>query len=228
MSLIDRLFGRARPAAAPASSQPHSHLATSHSHSHQSKHPTIGTRREMLRVVLRDTLNRYGIPAAWITADVLVATSRGREPGVHWRLVVRHWDPRLPVHQVAFQNHLIKRVMTFDPMAAEWLMGISWQYNLDDESACPQLPHPGVWTADPPRIRSHNDPVSPIGGSGDVIAGPVRIGEAAQAAPDPDHSSAREDLERLLAVRDADMHKHAQQGFEATQPMFARTEPAKL
>ena len=86
MSLIDLLFGRPRPSA--THSQPHSHIGSAHSH--MSKNPTVATRREMLRVVLRDTLTRHGIPASWITAEMLVATSRGRDPGLHWRLVVKH------------------------------------------------------------------------------------------------------------------------------------------
>ena len=223
MSLIDMLFGRRkRPT---ANSQPHSQLASAHSQ--QSKAATVANRREMLRVVLRDTLTRHGIPASWITGEMLVATSRTRQPGIHWRLVVKHWDPRLLTYGVAFQNHLIRRVMTFDPMAAEWLMGISWQYALDDESACPAMPQPGTWTADPHRHIGAAPVAVPAGGSGDVIAGPVLIGAKTPRAPaGSDQSSAREDLERLLAVRDADIEKHSQD-FAATQT-FEPTEPAKL
>ena len=131
-------------------------------------------------------------------------------------------------HGVAFQNHLIKRVMTFDPMAAEWLMGISWQFALDDEAACPPMPQPGSWTAEPHRIVEPRAAVAPLGGSGDVIAGPVFIANAPPPADEADPSSAKEDLERLFAVRDADLQKHAAQTFDKTQPMFAPTEPAKL
>ena len=231
MSLIDRIFGRTGPAQRPSHSQPHAH---SQPHSQSAPHSNLSsvhsqmtpqaiasqnaTRRELLRVVLRDTLTRHGIPTSWITADMLVATSRQREPGIHWRLSIKHWDERLMTHTVALQNNMIKRVMSFDPLATNWLMGISWQLALDDESACPPMPHPGMWTSEP-----HRPPEVPApavaGGSGDVISGPVLIGR-----PEP-QATAREDLEKLFAIRDADRQRNA-----ADEPLhtFAATEPAKL
>ncbi len=189
----------------------------------------IASRRKMLAVVLRDTLNRHGIPVSWIGAEMLVATSRSRESGIHWRLQVKHWDPRLMTHAVALQHQLIKRVTTFDPMAANWLMGISWQFALQDESVCPALPHPGLWTAEPHEPAAAAAPVAP-GGSGDVIAGPVLIGKS-RAAGDPAETP-KADLERLMAVRDADFQQHAQgegsDGPEATQPMYLKTQPMQL
>jgi hypothetical protein len=232
MGLLQRLFGwtaepAARPSQSPASG-PASQLVSVHSQQSKGGAPLSANaaRREMLRVVLRDTMNRHGVPAGWISAETLVASSRARgQSGIHWRLSIKHWDARLPAHCVAFQNNLIKRVMTFDPMAADWLMGISWQFVLEDESACPAMPHPGLWTADAHAPRVAPEPTAVAGG---VIAGPVRIADAAAATP-KEQSSAKEDLELLFAVRDADLKKHAETaGYEATQPMFARTEPSKL
>jgi hypothetical protein len=229
MSFLNRLFG---PRSAPAQSGPP--LPSSQMHSHassgmaqQSVASLNVTRRELLRVVLRDTLNRHGIPATWIAAETLTSTSRTGERGIHWRLLVTHWDPRLLTHGVAIQHALIKRVTTFEPLASAWLTGISWQFALDDESQCPPMPHPGVWTA----VREEDAPLSaagapPTGGAGDVIEGPVRIGAAAAAASDAEADDARADLEKLLALRDADFQEHGDN--EATQPMWLRTEPAPL
>jgi len=231
MGLLKRLFGGkpaepARHSQGPAS-VPASQLLSVHSQQSKGGAPVSqnSARREMLRVVLRDTMNRHGVPSTWITAETLVASSRARgQNGIHWRLSIKHWDARLPAHCVAFQNNLIKRVMTFDPMASDWLMGISWQFALDDESACPPMPQPGLWTAEAHAPRVVSQPAAVAGG---VIEGPVRIVDyGAQAAKE---STAREDLEQLFAVRDADMKKHAESAaYDATQPMFARTEPAKL
>jgi hypothetical protein len=230
MGLLQRLFGwtaePSRHSQSPASG-PASQLLSAHSQQHKGGVPVSqnGARREMLRVVLRDTMNRHGVPSAWITAETLVASSRARgQNGIHWRLSIKHWDARLPTHCVAFQNNLIKRVMTFDPLASDWLMGISWQFALEDESACPPMPHPGLWTAEAHAPRAVSQPVAVAGG---VIAGPVRIVDFGAVAAK--ESSAREDLEQLFAVRDADMKKHTDNSpYDATQPMFARTEPAKL
>jgi hypothetical protein len=231
MSFLKRLFGsKSAPASAPSvpSSQMH---AQPQSQSHLSSRPSQQaaaaqntTRRELLRVVLRDTLNRHGIPASWISADVLASTSRGGERGVHWRMVVKHWDPRLLTHGIAIQNALIKRVMTFDPLASAWLSGISWQFALEDESECPPLPHPGVWTSVPHAPHTIAQPAAPLDNGGDVIQGPVHIGAAPKAQETGE--GAKADLERLLAVRDADFKNNG--GTEATQPMWLGTEPAPL
>lgn len=228
MSLIDRIFGRTGPAQRPSHSQPHAH---SQPHSQSAPHSNLSsvhsqmtpqaiasqnaTRRELLRVVLRDTLQRHGIPAAWIAAEVLSSTSRAGERGVHWRLMIKHWDPRLLVHGVALQEALIGRVMTFDPLSANWLNGISWQFALDDESACPPLPHPGAWTApvaEPDAAPTIAEPLS----SGDIIEGPVRL-------PTKGHEDAKADLDELLAIRDADFRTNG-----GKPPTWASTEPAKL
>lgn len=232
MSFLGRLFRWS--ASSPPASTSHTPSQITSGHSLSSAAPAgsqNATRRELLRVVLRDTLQRHGIPTSWIAGETLIATSRQHASGIHWRLVIKHWDPRLLAHGVAFQHALIKRVMSFDPLASGWLMGISWQFQLADESVCPPLPHAGTWTAEPRGPAPAAPPVLP-GGAGDVIAGPVVIGAArTTAAPDP--STARADLEKLFAVRDADRQRHEAgdpdtPAFAATRPGYVATEPAQL
>jgi hypothetical protein len=224
MSFFSRLLGFS--SAPVPSSRPSSHMASGHSQQTHSPPSTSASRRELLRTVLRDTLNRHGIPAAWITGETLVTTSRTREQGIHWRLVVNHWDPRLLVHGVSFQQSLIKRVTTFDPMASAWLMGISWQFALADESVAPPMPHPGTWTSEPIAPTAAPKPVVPTGGSADVIAGPVRIAEqAAEPASREGRQASKAELDQLFAARDADFQRHSEgDGGSQYQP----TEPAKL
>lgn len=229
MSFFTQIFGMPGSKGPNTSSKTHSMLSPATSPPSRSTGSDSTTRRELLRVVLRNTLNRHGIPTTWIGAEMLLATSRGREPGIHWRLVVKHWDPRLLTHAVALQNALIVRVLAFDPLAAGWLMGISWQFSLPDESSCPPMPHPGWWTSEqrpgePDSVASELD-----GGSGDVIAGPVRIGAASIPESDPD-ADVKSDLERLFAVRDAELelHRVSAGASEATQPMYLKTEPQPL
>jgi hypothetical protein len=227
MSFFKRLLGIT--SAASASSGPQSQITSGLSqNSAMAPAAQNAARRELLQVVLRDTLNRHGIPGSWITPEVLVSTSRSGERGVHWRLLIKHWDPRLLTHCIAFQHALIKRVMTFDPMASGWLTGISWQFALPDETVCPAMPQAGYWTAEPTMVVPRATPAVIPGGSGDVIAGPVHIPETAGRAKEPVDAT-RADLEQLFAVRDADFKRHAGDDKDApTEPMWLGTEPAQL
>ena len=220
MSFLNRIFGRtaskpasAKPAggrAAPTSVSPHQPSTRGGANSAQS------VRKELIRVVTRDTLMHNGIPAHWIRADGLTTAVPNREPGVHIRLCVLHWDSRLMLHSVALQQNLEKRIHALDPMAEQWLMGISWQFVLKDDADCPPLPHPGSWTAPPPEAEDTDAaPMTTPGGSADVISGPTRI-QTPQGAHDP-----RAELERMLSERDADFHKRGEDGsgFEKTQPI---------
>jgi hypothetical protein len=221
MNFIQRLFG----AKAPASNLPshaHSQLSAGSS-SRQLPQSQNGARRELLRVVLRDTLQRHGIPAHWIGAEYLNATSRNGERGIHWRLQVKHWDPRILIHAMEIQRALIKRVTTFDPLAPGWLNGISWQFALTDESVCPPLPHPGSWTAEPHQSARSTPAGVAIDGGG-IIEGPVHIATTPQAStPVSELDATRADLAKLLAIRDADFERNA-----GAAPAWTRTEPADL
>ena len=254
MNFLKRIFNNAGAGGKP-DSQPASQLSlpASAQHTRSPMSQENSARRELLRLVLGDTLNRAGIPTAWIDADLLGATSRGRTPGIHVRLLLKHWDPRLIVHGIAFEHAFKKRVLTLDPAADQWLLGISWQFSLDDESACPPMPHPGIWTSSIPQsllkvdelaqqtAMTAPDPTDLLGGS-IVISGPAAtpafsaarpaaagaISQASrQAAPLTDaRAEAKADLERLFAIRDDDLQRHANAAGSPQQ--FAATEPAGL
>lgn len=162
-------------------------------------------RRELLRVALRDTLNRHGIPPTWVGAETLVTTSRNAQKGMHWRLLIKHWDPQLLLHCVPLQQSLIKRLTTLDAKADGWLMGVSWQFALADESVCPPMPQ-RVWGAEPPKAAKAPLP-------------------ATAAAAAPANANAKADLEQMFASRDAQLQREAAGGDAAT---FQRTEPAPL
>lgn len=189
MGFINRLLGAPKPPDAPQTRMP-SQLAVPQGADQNA------TRRELLRVVLRDTLARHGIPAAWIGSDVLSST-RGREPGMHLRLVLKHWEPRLLACMVALQKHIARRVALYDPLAHNWLVGISWQFALEDDSACPDMPDPTVWRV-----------TAPSSGA------PAHGGQAAR------HADRKAELERMLNTG-AKSRRTAkdQTDFGPTQPM---------
>lgn len=221
MGFLSQVFGS--PAKAGGPGPAHSQFAPSVQP--KSTATSGSSRRELIRLALRSTLDRYGVPAAWIGAEVLQASAHGREPGIHLRLLIRHWEPRLLSHCVALQNAVIVRVLALDPLASHWLMGVSWQFALPDESACPAMPPAGTWAAasDPGA-----DTAAATGGTGGATAGPMG---AARKPSAPDRSApadVKSDLERLLAVRDADLKRSAEQHAGSAQGVFLSTQPMGL
>jgi len=219
MGMFDMLLGRKPATAARArrtSASPSTQFDSQHT---QTGGNSQSVRKDLLRMVLRETLTRNGIPPTWVSADMLRTTSAGRrETGLHVRFLVRHWDPRLAQYAVGFEREFSERLGLLDPLAANWLMGFSWQFSMEDKSACPELPHPSTWTAPPPPtapapLAAAGEPSS----YGDVIAGPTAL-EQPRALDD-----VRADLERLLALRDEDLRKHG-----SAERAYAPTKPATL
>lgn len=203
MSFTKWLFGREDSGSASAPNADHvkNGLAPSQNAGGGVESPQA-VRKELLRTVLRETLKYNGFPASWIVADAISTTSPRNEPGIHVRLVIRHWDSRLPQYAVAFQHHFEARLHTLDPQAGHWLMGVSWQYELPAEAQWPALPPPATW------------------------ATPVAVPEKEMTAPAPAVTTrTRADLEREMAEAD-ERARGSQNDFEATQVLDVRGDSA--
>lgn len=223
MSFLRSLFGPRQPVEAHTSSR------VSHLPSSQSRVPTQSgatprdARREMLGIAFKKSVALRGIPPTWLDAEIMRATSRKGEVGMHLRIVLRHWDPTIVLCTVAFQNDLIARLMSFDPLTDSWLFGISWQFALTDESQCPPLPRAATWAqrTDAPHERSDPAPAEPAADN-ILIQGAQRM--------DPGDGDAKAQLDKLLAVLDEEYQARAdaRSGTQATQPMYLATEPSPL
>ena len=216
MGLLDLLLGRrAAPPANARNSRPAAPNSVQFEASQLSPQSVNSVRKDLLRLVLRELLTRNGIPQSWLSADMLRTTSSKREQGLHVRFLLRRWEPRLIEHGPAFEHEFTQRLLVLDPGARDWLSGFSWQFAIEDNSACPPMPHPGSWTA-PPAQDQQSFARAPLTKPGDIIEGPVHIPRTTEEV--------RADLEQLLALRDADLKRHAQGSGEH----FAATRPAGL
>lgn len=103
------------------------------------------TRRELTSLAVRDTLRKHGIPAHWINAETHSTLGASRVRGIHLRLVVREWEPRLLAYTIALQRAIQARLIRLDPLSTAWMTGISWKFDVVDDGTCPALPPARYW-----------------------------------------------------------------------------------
>jgi hypothetical protein len=104
----------------------------------------------LLRLVLREALKGNGLPLNWISVDPMGTSAAAGTSGIHVRLVLRQWDERFPLYMRAFQQDFETRLLTLDPLASQWLTGMSWQFELKTSADWPPMPVPAFWQTPPP------------------------------------------------------------------------------
>lgn len=150
-------------------------------------------RRELVQVVLRDTMRIHGIPSDWIECRILSVVSRNSISGLHVTFIIRQGEDRLMDFVHPFQDSFKRELEKFEPRAKDWLFSLSWQFDGKGRSMPGQKPEPELWAA---------------------AAAP-----AVGAAPD----DVEEDLKALFAIRDAALRPPAEPpaghvDFEPTRP----------
>lgn len=93
------------------------------------------SRKQLLAVVLKETLLRNNVPAAWIGIEFFRTMDRSgaRTDGIHVRLLVREGQPELSGRLLALERDFRKRLTVIDHQAIEWLQGVSWQFELPEQ-----------------------------------------------------------------------------------------------
>lgn len=87
-----------------------------------------GQRRELVHVVLRDTMRDHAIPSDWMDATVL-KVPHGARAGLHVQLRVRREHQQLLAYVPAFQDSFVAALRRFDARALEWMKSLSWQFD---------------------------------------------------------------------------------------------------
>lgn len=105
------------------------------------------TRHEIAKMAVRDVLKKHGIPTDWVFCEVLAGYTRERIRGMHVRLVVKEWQPALFPYTVSIQRAILARLIRIDPLSPGWFAGLSWRYDVVDDSTCPPLPLSHDWKA---------------------------------------------------------------------------------
>lgn len=166
-------------------------------------------RRELVQMVLRDTMRQHGIPSDWMDCVILSVVNGEAATGMHVHLVVKKGHDRLLPYVPAFQESVMNAIRGFEPRASDWLMSLCWQFDGMKADGF-AMPSPSTWaTSGPQPLGTH------VGLPGQTKPGPVTQAE----------SEMEQDLRALLAIRDAairsDGADDAKPGdFQATRPGF--------
>jgi hypothetical protein len=125
MGLLKKLFrGRARSGG--ASSQFHESETTAHNPSSAN-----APRRELIQVVLRDSMRKHGIPSDWMECRILSVVTRQHKAGMHVQFIVRQGEERLLEYVHPFQETFWRELEKFDAQPREWLFSLAWQFDGD-------------------------------------------------------------------------------------------------
>lgn len=106
-------------------------------------------RRQLIQVLLKDSMRRHGIPMHWLDCQMLLVSSRSRGEGMYLRIIMKHWDLRMLTYALAFEKSLVMDITRFEPHAKDWLYGISWQMDVGDSCPYPDLPDRHLWENHP-------------------------------------------------------------------------------
>ena len=115
-------------AAAPTSTRQHTHI-----------------QRELVRVVLKDTLRQHGVPAGWIGCEVLVAPKRVSDEDLIVQLVILKWNDALLRYAPALERQLLLDLDRFDPTVNHSKYMVSWRFAPDCGCPLMEMPDPKYW-----------------------------------------------------------------------------------
>lgn len=101
------------------------------------------THRELVRVVLRDTLRLHGMPIDWIGCEMSAHPSR--KGSLLIQMVVHHWHPDLMSYAPVLQKQFMLGLQRFDPTSDHGGHLVVWKFAAD--CGCPhvQMPTSDFW-----------------------------------------------------------------------------------
>jgi len=218
MGLIDRIF-KGKDKEAGAAGPATSHFYESEPGPDSDGDPAASRnapRRELVQVVLRDTMRKHGIPSDWVECRVLSAASRSGRSGLHVNFIVRRAHDQLLGYVFAFQDSFEREMARFDPRARDWLLSLGWEFQ---DFKVDEMPNPKTFAASGPA------PLAALQDARTAMAFQPTQDPAEDEPPRTD-DEIEADLKALFAIRDAALADAASAAskpkdradFQPTQP----------
>jgi hypothetical protein len=218
MGLIGRIFGNGKErdgGAGGATTQFHESEPDSTDQEASRNAP----RRELVQVILRDTMRKHGIPSDWIECRMLSTVNRMGRHGLHVNFVVKKAHDRLLAYVFAFQDSFERELARFEPRASDWLLSLGWEFQGFNAA---EMPDPKTWAQSGPA------PLEALAPDFPRTVDPQSL----EAEPPKTDDDVQRDLEALFAIRDAAMAQTAprrgpENAFEPTQPSIDADEDSR-
>ena len=117
-------------------------------------------KRELIRVVLKDTLRQHGIPLDWLACEIIIIRRGPVAEELHIQLVVMKWNETLMRYAMALQQQLLGGLDRFDPTVDHSKYVVSWRFAPDCGCPFTVMPSPKVWLqkAPPPAVPAEEAP----------------------------------------------------------------------
>jgi hypothetical protein len=113
-------------------------------HSLSPSESELDLKRDLLRVVLSNTLKKNGLPPQWIAGEINAMSLPTGELRIEVRLSVQVDEPRLLAFLTSFQADFERRLLGIAPDAKQWVSGIVWSLAPDPVFEI-ALPTPDYW-----------------------------------------------------------------------------------
>jgi hypothetical protein len=139
-------------------------------------------RRELVQVVLRDTMRKHGIPTDWIDCRILSVVTHQHKPGMHVQFVVRHGDEQLLPYLHAFQASFWQEIERFEPKVKQWLFSVGWEFHVEPGRGFSPMPNPSAWAAQTQRSKA-GDTLPPGYDDAESMESDLKALQAAMAQP---------------------------------------------
>ena len=217
MGLIGRIFGgKGEGGAAGHSTQFHESEPDSSGGEETSRN---APRRELLQVILRDTMRKHGIPSDWIDCRMLSTVNKLGRHGLHVNFIVKQAHDRLLAYVFAFQDNFERELARFDPRARDWLLSIGWEFQGFNAA---DMPDPRTWAQSGPAPLTSMPGLLPRHGK---AFDPTEDPMAADAEAPKSEDDVQRDLAALFAIRDQAMADTGGRGRPAGDKDFQVTQP---
>jgi hypothetical protein len=123
--------------------------------------PHADIQRELVRIVLTDTLRRNGIPSDWLACEAHTVADGPHGEELHIQLVLMHWNELLLRYARALELQLLRGLDRYEPTVDHTKKcTITWRISPDCGCPFSVMPPSVVWTHNATPAPRAEEPLS--------------------------------------------------------------------